>query len=712
MESNLSNEYSELVQAQAELWNLTIGFLKSMSLRCALDLGIADAINNHGEPMTLGQLQSTLSLPATKKPHLHRLLRMLTHVGFLLEQGASVGTEAVYGLSTMSRLVLKNEGAFSMFSLVCWQLDFLMVKPSLHLGDWFKQDDQQKPFEMAHDTTFWEMMSKNPKFNKMFNDAMEGTNIIFTVAFVNHVSDVFKGVHSIVDVGGGTGLLAKGIAENFPHIECTVLDLPHVIRDIPNDGPVKFVSGDMFNYIPPAHVVVLKWILHDWCDEDCIKILRRCKEAIASSDAGGKVIVIENVIGSTSSKTCQEAHLLSDLLMLTIVNGAERDELQWKKLFTDAGFASYQITQKEQPVIKQASMESNLSNEYSELVQAQAELWNLTIGFLKSMSLRCALDLGIADAINNHGQPMTLGQLQSTLSLPATKKPHLHRLLRMLTHVGFLLEQGASVGTEAVYGLSTMSRLVLKSEGAFSMFSLVCSHLDFIMVKPSLHLGDWFKQDDQQKPFEMAHNSSLWEMMSKNPKFNKMFNDAMEETNIVFTIAFVNHVSDVFKGVHSIVDVGGGTGALAKGITENFPHVECTVLDLPHVIRDIPNDGPVKFVSGDMFNYIPPAHAVVLKWILHDWCDEDCIKILRRCKEAIASSDAGGKVIVIENVIGSTSSKTCQEAHLLSDLLMLTILNGAERDELQWKKLFTDAGFASYQITCTIGFISIIEIYP
>ncbi|XP_078170262.1 trans-resveratrol di-O-methyltransferase-like [Carex rostrata] len=273
MDSNLSNEFSELVQAQADLWNLTIGFLKSMSLRCALDLGIADATNNHGQPMTLGQLQSTLSLPATKKPHLHRLLRMLAHVGFLLEKGASIGTEAVYGLSTMSRLVLKNEGAFSMFSLVRSQLDFIMVKPSLHLGDWFKQDDQQKPFEMAHDSTFLEMMSKNPKFNKIFNDAMERTNSFFIGAFVNNVSDVFKGIHSIVDVGGGTGALAKGIAENFPHVECTVLELPHVIRGIPNDGPVKFVSGNMFNYIPLADVVVLKWMLHDWCNEDCIKCI-------------------------------------------------------------------------------------------------------------------------------------------------------------------------------------------------------------------------------------------------------------------------------------------------------------------------------------------------------------------------------------------------------------------------------------------------------
>ncbi|KAJ4809970.1 O-methyltransferase [Rhynchospora pubera] len=328
------------------------------------------------------------------------------------------------------------------------------------------------------------------------------------------------------------------------------------------------------------------------------------------------------------------------------------------------------------------------------------------------MSLRCALDLGIPDAINNYGQPMNLSQIQSTLSLPSTKKPHLHRLLRMLTHIGFLREQGVSIGTEVVYGLTTMSHPVLKNEGAPSMFPLVLSHIDFITVKPSLHLGDWFKQDDGQNTFEMAHDCTFWEMTRKNPNFNKMFNDSMESTSSYMIHEFVKNVSNILKGIHTLVDVGGGTGALAKAIIHNFPHVECTVLELPHVIQSISNDGPVNFVSGDMFNFIPPADVVILKWILHDWCDEDCIKILRRCKEAISSRETGGRVIIIENVIGSTLSKTCQEAQLLTDMLMLTMFTGAERDEHEWQNLFTDAGFGSYQITHTIGFNSVIEIYP
>jgi len=85
---------------------------------------------------------------------------------------------------------------------------------------------------------------------------------------------------------------------------------------------------------------------------------------------------------------------------------------------------------------------------------------------------------------------------------------------------------------------------------------------------------------------------------------------------------------------------------------------------------------------------------------------------LRKCKDAIPSREAGGKVIVLEAVVGSTSAMISNEPQLLFDMLMLTITGGEERDENEWKKLFIEAGFSSYMISHTIGFMSIIEIYP
>ncbi|KAH0639577.1 hypothetical protein KY290_036844 [Solanum tuberosum] len=59
----------------------------------------------------------------------------------------------------------------------------------------------------------------------------------------------------------------------------------------------------------------------------------------------------------------------------------------------------------------------------------------------------------------------------------------------------------------------------------------------------------------------------------------------------------------------------------------------------------------LSYVGGDMFKFIPSADAILLKWVLHDWSDEECIKILKKCKEAIPSKEKGGKVIIIDMVL-------------------------------------------------------------
>ena len=70
---------------------------------------------------------------------------------------------------------------------------------------------------------------------------------------------------------------------------------------------------------------------------------------------------------------------------------------------------------------------------------------------------------------------------------------------------------------------------------------------------------------------------------------------------------------------------------------------------------------------------------------MHDWGDDECVKLLKRCKEAIPPRDAGGKVIIIDMVLGSgPSDEKDRETQVLFDLLMMA-LNGVERDEFEWK---------------------------
>jgi hypothetical protein len=100
------------------------------------------------------------------------------------------------------------------------------------------------------------------------------------------------------------------------------------------------------------------------------------------------------------------------------------------------------------------------------------------------------------------------------------------------------------------------------------------------------------------------------------------------------------------------------------------------------------------------------------QWILHDWHDDECVKILKNCKQAIPPRDAGGKIIIIDMVVGSEPSDIKHaETQVLFDLMMMNV-NGVERDENEWKKIFFEAGFKDYKIIPLLGVRSIIELYP
>lgn len=97
--------------------------------------------------------------------------------------------------------------------------------------------------------------------------------------------------------------------------------------------------------------------------------------------------------------------------------------------------------------------------------------------------------------------------------------------------------------------------------------------------------------------------------------------------------------------------------------------------------------------------------------MLHDWSDEDCVKILENCKEAV--SIKGGKVILVELVIEDREEDDeATETQLFFDMKMMVVINGRERSEKEWAKLFFAAGFRNYKITPVLGLRSVIEVFP
>nr|CAD1823785.1 unnamed protein product [Ananas comosus var. bracteatus] len=156
---------------------------------------------------------------------------------------------------------------------------------------------------------------------------MSADSILLMEILTMECSHVFRGIRSIVDVGGGTGSTARTVANAFPEVKCIVLDLPHAIDMVTEKATINFVAGDMFTYILPADAVLLKWIMHDWGDDDCARILQCCKEAIPTKEDGGNVIIIHAVVNvSNSHHQSSKAQLYLDMVMMLNIEGLEREE--------------------------------------------------------------------------------------------------------------------------------------------------------------------------------------------------------------------------------------------------------------------------------------------------------------------------------------------------------------------------------------------------
>ncbi len=97
----------------------------------------------------------------------------------------------------------------------------------------------------------------------------------------------FSNVGRVVDVGGAKGTLVSAVLRAFPKTKGVLLDLAHVVEPVKKSLSAiglaercEAVAGDFFESVPQGDVMLLKQILHDWSDEQCVTVLRNCAEAL------------------------------------------------------------------------------------------------------------------------------------------------------------------------------------------------------------------------------------------------------------------------------------------------------------------------------------------------------------------------------------------------------------------------------------------------
>eukprot|EP01018_Ginkgo_biloba_P040520 Gb_37832 [translate_table: standard] len=225
--------HQEDMEGFIELWKRMFGFMDSLGLRWAVEMGIPDIISKSG-PQSAQQIASHLPSESPQVAFISRILRFLAMRGVFTEAvGEEDQKEIRYGLTPISKwLVTDNTENGSMNLMVLMETHEALVAPWYRFGECVLRGGF--PFDVMHGKPFFSFSKDNPGFNKLFNDAMASYSGMLMKHILAAYSDSgFKGLKSIVDVGGGNGTAISKVAEAFPHIKCYNYDLPQAVQDAP-----------------------------------------------------------------------------------------------------------------------------------------------------------------------------------------------------------------------------------------------------------------------------------------------------------------------------------------------------------------------------------------------------------------------------------------------------------------------------------------------
>ena len=336
-------------------------------------------------------------------------------------------------------------------------------------------------------------------------------------------------------------------------------------------------------------------------------------------------------------------------------------------------------------------MASSPSTGHHRGMTSRAELRSMLTGFRVSAALSVAAELGISDLLA--AGPRTLDELaEATSADPDT----LLRLLNALATIGVYDRTGDGSFTNTSLGEG------LRSDVQASMRPLARTLQDPAVWAAWGHLRHSVVTGENA--FSALHGTDVWTHRAAHPEHNEVFNDNM--TMLSSMVADAVAAAYDFRGMSTVVDVGGGHGILLAAILERHPHLSGTLFDLAHAVAD---EAPAALAprwtvaAGSFFERIPSGDALVLKSVLHDWPDDQCVEILTTCRNALPED---GAVLVVETVLDRPGHEVLAA---FSDLNMLALPGGRERTEDEYAALFEAAGLRLARTVDTGTQMSVLE---
>lgn len=325
----------------------------------------------------------------------------------------------------------------------------------------------------------------------------------------------------------------------------------------------------------------------------------------------------------------------------------------------------------------------------------------LLTGLWAGQALHAAVKLGLIDRLGFDAR--SADEVSAELDLDAE---YTYRLLRALGSQGVLDEH-----ENRRFSLTPLGALFQGDQAMSLRHNLLLAHSS-TMLSTWEHLPDVVR-DGGPDGFVREFDASIFEYVDRNPEFGEIFNTSMSGSSEIQTAWVLDALGSYdFSRFSEVCDIGGGHGHLLCSLLAAHPHLEGTVLERPSVIAEkdrlwapkLGVDDRCTYTEGDMFDEVPPADAYLLKMILHDWTDDECMDILSNLHDA-ATSD--GRVFVVERVVPGPETPHFSK---LYDVNMMISTGGRERTQEEYATLLGRAGWDCIETwEPTEGTMSVLE---
>jgi hypothetical protein len=322
----------------------------------------------------------------------------------------------------------------------------------------------------------------------------------------------------------------------------------------------------------------------------------------------------------------------------------------------------------------------------------QMVLYQMAVGHYLSRAVCLAAKLRIADLLKDGPR-----RFDYVARATGTDPAALNRVMRLLASAGVFDEKENGNFALTALGQPLREDVPGSTRALVMMFAGDWQHDAWKDLEYSVRTGE--------PTFRKRGFDDLFAEMAGIPEEAANFDAAMADFTRLIAIAVATAYD--FGSLQTLVDVGGGNGALLIGLLNANPRLHGIVFDQPAVAerarKQVAESGLAErceAIGGDFFKEVPGgADAYILKHIIHDWSDDLALMILRNCRGAMA---ANGKLLLVEGIFPSRfdQSAGCRIA-AANDVNMLVNTGGRQRTESEFHSLFARAGFELTRIVPT-----------